>query len=124
MKEGDKPIHVKPALYAEYFYILKEIAFRYGYNLVIHGSLHRDLDLIAIPWQRKLRPHKQMIYAFAKRLNGEVEKRSIDEMYSLTNHGRMQYVINIHRFVMRKGWNYGIDLQYYLDISVIPVTKH
>jgi hypothetical protein len=45
-----KPTHAKPSLYAYYFMALKDIAKEYGYNLVVHGSLNRDLDLIAIPW--------------------------------------------------------------------------
>ena len=45
-----KPKHIKPGLYAIYFENLKDIACEYGFNLVVHGSLNRDLDLIAIPW--------------------------------------------------------------------------
>ncbi len=41
-----KPIHVKPQFYTYAFLPLKEIALRYGYNLVIHGSMNRDMDLI------------------------------------------------------------------------------
>ncbi len=34
------------AMYPE----LAEIAKRHGYALAVHGSLQRDLDLIAVPW--------------------------------------------------------------------------
>lgn len=46
----NKPVHAKPSLYAYYFYELKVIALQFGYNLCLHGSLNRDMDLIAIPW--------------------------------------------------------------------------
>lgn len=29
---------------------LREVARRYGYALGVHGSLRRDIDLIAVPW--------------------------------------------------------------------------
>lgn len=48
--EQPKLTHAKPQLYAFYFLKLKEIAKELGYNLVIDGSMARDLDLIAIPW--------------------------------------------------------------------------
>lgn len=30
---------------------LRYVAFRYGYALAVHGSLKRDIDLIACPWR-------------------------------------------------------------------------
>lgn len=49
MKESIKPIHAKPSLFSFYFEIIKEIGLKHGYNIVLHGSMNRDLDLIAIP---------------------------------------------------------------------------
>lgn len=54
MAETTKPIHAKPSLYAFYFDVIKEIGLQYGYNIVLHGSMNRDLDLIAIPWQEQI----------------------------------------------------------------------
>ena len=51
-----KPLHAKPNIYAYYFEALKAIAKEYGYNLVVHGSMNRDLDLIAIPWVNDPKP--------------------------------------------------------------------
>jgi len=112
-----KPIHAKPSLYAVYFHELKEIAEKYGYNLVIHGSLNRDLDLIAIPWQEEIKPHTEMIVEFAKQMGGTLMSES--GLYSITNHGRMQYVLNLHR-TTGEGEHFR-DEEYYLDISVIPI---
>lgn len=127
-----KPIHAKPSLYAYYFYPLKEVALKYGYNLVLHGSLNRDMDLVAIPWQEKLGSHDEMIEEFAVTIGGDlmfangVDRRKAPnqqwEKYKVTHHGRMQYVINLNREckIVNDEW---IDPQYYLDISVIPVGK-
>ncbi len=113
---SEKPIHVKASFYANCFFMLKEIAFRYGYNLVLHGSMSRDLDLIAIPWIHKTKPVDKMIWAFAKALHGrpimlKKNKMQITKM----PHGREAYVIDLARF--DKDY---YDRQYYVDISVMP----
>lgn len=113
----ERILHVKPGLYAEYYFILKTIAFDFGYNLVIHGSLHRDLDLIAIPWVSKVKPADKMILKMAKALGGMVQMASKTEMATKMTHGRRAYVINLARY--DKDFKY--DRQYYLDISVTPI---
>jgi hypothetical protein len=124
-----KPIHVKPSLYAYYFQDLKEIALEFGYNLVLHGSLNRDLDLVAIPWSEKLGSVRKMIEKMTKRLGGEIllrgsDKRKTINMYGEKPHGRIVYVININRehYIDENDGEYKHH-QYYLDISVTPVVK-
>ena len=123
-----KPIHAKPSFYALCFEALKEIAKKYGYNLVLHGSLNRDMDLIAIPWAKELKPHQDMIKEFVEYLGGELcpqnqrldeNKKIIGDLYDITHHGRMWYIINLNREgkMIDGVWT---DPQYYLDISVIP----
>lgn len=109
-----KPTHVKPALYAFYYQLLKEKAIEYGYNLVLHGSMNRDLDLIAIPWVKDLGDVEDMILQFASIIGGEVMHQS-DEQKNCFPHGRQSYVININRSRDKEG----NDQQYYVDISVI-----
>lgn len=118
----NKPIHVKPSLYAYYFLELKEIALKYGYNLVLHGSLNRDLDLIAIPWQTEIGNCELMIKKFADVIGGKIENRDTEtgiKKYILKPHGRKAYTININRELikMKKGYK---DSEYYLDVSVVP----
>jgi hypothetical protein len=129
----DKPIHVKPNLYVYYFEILKEIAKECGYNLVVHGSMNRDLDLIAVPWQKELTPHGEMIEKFAEALNGEImpqqwvsgelHEGTTGARYSVTHHGRMWYVINLKRNYTDAHGKYIEDKQYYLDIAVMPAIE-
>lgn len=123
----EKPIHAKPSFYALCFEPLKEIAKKYGYNLVLHGSLNRDMDLIAIPWAKEIGDHTEMIYEFKDFLDGSMlagdrwEENGISYVlpYSRHQHGRMIYVINLNREgkMINEVWT---DPQYYLDISVIP----
>lgn len=115
---SEKPTHIKPSLYAYFFLELKEIAKTYGYNLVLHGSMNRDLDLIAIPWEEKLGDHTEMVNSFVGHLGGHILPQNTG-LYSVGHHGRIWYAININR---GKKTNYE-DPQYYLDISIIPPAK-
>lgn len=124
MSDTVKPIHAKPGLYAFFFEELKVIARSFGYNLVLHGSMNRDLDLIAIPWVLGCAgEHSRMIEEFCDRI-GSAHILPMPEqghpLYSVTAHGRMQYVININR---GGAWNEYKDPQYYIDISVMPIIK-
>jgi len=126
-----KPIHVKPSLYAFYYEVIKEIGLKYGYNIVLHGSMNRDLDLVAIPWNEIIGDKEQMIDEIAAILGGCVlmQNRSvtnvIGDRFSIIFHGRIVYVININRDfelqydgLMSKVKDFA-DPQYYIDISVM-----
>lgn len=118
-----KPTHAKPQLYAYYFLQLKEIAKDYGYNLVVHGSMNRDLDLIAIPWVDEPRPELELIHALHKFITGyESHPNHWKQiyMYSELPGGRHSYVINVNRRQTDNEGNYQEDPQYYIDISVTP----
>lgn len=131
----NKIIHAKPSLYAFYFSIIKEIGLKYGYNIVVHGSMNRDLDLIAIPWIENIGDIDLMIDEIAIIIGGTLllQNKSIDNVngdrFSIKPHGRIVYIININRdFEMKYN---GIvseikdysDPQYYIDISVLPCKK-
>lgn len=131
---SSKPTHVKPSFYAYNFHPLKEIALKYGYNLVLHGSLNRDMDLIAIPWAKELTGTvPEMITEMCEYIGGwvldqdDTSKTAFRDMY----HGRTNYIININRSekgegnTLRSDGNGGHyhDAQYYLDISVTPVIN-
>lgn len=127
----NKPIHAKPSLYAFYFEVIKAIGLKYGYNIALHGSMNRDLDLIAIAWEKKVGCHDEMIDEIAETIGGFValertEQNPKGNRFTEKPHGRKAYVININRvFEMKfQGMMYRAKSfaqpQYYLDISVIP----
>lgn len=113
--EQEKIDHIKPAMYSYWFHDLKETAREHGWNLVLHGSMSRDLDLIMIPWQEKVTNHVSVIKIFAQMLGGRFVVQS-DKQTKCFPHGRLSYIININRGEFTKH-----DPQFYLDISVIPV---
>ena len=123
-----KPIHAKPSLYAFYFMSLKEIAKEYGYNLVLHGSLNRDLDLIAIPWVDDPKDELEMIKHFDRELNGVDSDYKEHYLFSILPGGRKSYVINLNREHINEShpwYKPGVqeDQQYYIEISITPTIN-
>lgn len=43
--------------------VLREVAEQYGYALAVHGSLQRDIDLIAVPWREEPMPVDSLVAA-------------------------------------------------------------
>ena len=90
MKTADqlKP-NYSPVYTAAMYPGLCEIFHRHGYALAVHGSLARDLDLIAVPWA----DHVNCIEAVLK---------DVTTTYALTvvgqpetkNHGRVAYSLS------------------------------
>lgn len=124
-----KKTHAKPQLYAYYFLQLKEIAKEYGYNLVVHGSMNRDLDLIAIPWAKEVSDEMTLINAMSEAMTGKTFQDKAHFLYSEQPGGRHNYVISLNRGGYRRN-EYGEisepiqfkeDPQYYIDISVTPI---
>lgn len=124
----EKPIHAKPSLYAFYYEAIKGIGLKYGYNIVLHGSMNRDLDLIAIPWQKEIGDKKQMMQDICDCLDGFIleETEEIRKEFRIKYHGRECWVININRTLefkfngMTVEIKKHVDPQYYIDISVLP----
>jgi hypothetical protein len=126
-----KPIHAKPSLFAFYFEIIKEIGLKYGYNIVLHGSMNRDLDLIAIPWEENISDKELMVDEIVEVIGGNLlmQNRSVNDTigtrFDYKPHNRIVYIININRdFEMKfnglvsKIKEYA-DPQYYIDLSII-----
>jgi hypothetical protein len=121
-----KPKHIKPGLYAIYFEQLKDIAKHYGYALMVHGSMNRDLDLVAVPWvdNCSFSNEQKMILEFQEYLTGKNEIRPTGEIhYSNLPGGRHSYVICLNRGNRHGEWVRFEDKEYYLDISVVPLYK-
>lgn len=110
-----KPVKAKPSFYAFCFEELKAIALKYGYNLVLHGSMSRDLDLIAVGWIDEPQDEFEMIQEFDEFLNGKRADAKEHYLFSVLPGNRQSYVINLNRGERHKQRK---DEQWYLDISV------
>ncbi len=99
--------------YAFAFAKLDRIAMRHGYALALHGSMSRDLDLIAIPWTEDADDPEKLLKAIDEWI---LEKVSIDRkghkmgQFKATKkpHGRLAYAITV-----------GFD-GHWLDLSIMP----
>jgi hypothetical protein len=117
-----KPTKPKPNFYACAFGPLKDIALEMGYNLVLHGSANRDMDLIAIAWVDSPQPETELVKAMDMYLRGVEFAPGHEEhgyMFSVLPGGRKSYVINLNR---TGPWNNYTDEEWYLDISFTPHT--
>lgn len=91
MKEVDQlqpnyaPVYAA-ALYPE----LAKIFQKHGYALAVHGSLRKDLDLIAVPWAEKISPHEDILEEIAE----TYVFRAIGEP-TTKHHGRVAYFFSI-----------------------------
>lgn len=122
-----KPVHAKPQLYAYYFEGMKTIARDMGYNLVVHGSMARDLDLIAIPWVDDPKPEFEMVEAMKEYLGGRILSGAGHRLPG----GRTSYVINLNRGGYKRNeadeiaepLEFTPDPEYYIDISVTQLAN-
>jgi hypothetical protein len=112
-----KPVAARPRLYSVYFQNLMEIAREMGYNLLVNGSMNRDLDLVAVPWVDNPKPEMELIQAFDDYLTGRHMDNLEYYLFKVLPGGRNAYVINLNRFRDKDG----VDPQYYIDISITPV---
>lgn len=99
---------------------LREIAATHGYALALHGSLTRDCDLVAVPWQEWAHPALTLVTAIRDEIGGwfhspdpQFESMIKDGCVSMKPHGRRSYSIHLTA--------HGMDGPY-LDISVTPLA--
>lgn len=107
MRQNISPLFV--ILYPE----LRKVAQECGYTLAVHGSIGRDFDLIAIPWDEKITTQEILIKKMADASGGVVPKirRSKEgdakKNPTIRRHGRACWVILLANNI-------------YLDINIAP----
>lgn len=117
--EIGKPVKAKPRFYAVSFLTLMLIAKEKGYNLLISGSLDRDFDLVAVPWVDSPAPHLELLQSFSAFLGVGAYDNIEHYLFSILPGGRSSYVINLCRVDLQNH----TDPQYYLDISITPLSE-
>ena len=102
---GDEAIMI-PAYYSMLWMAMTKTANRCGYALALHGSMGRDLDVVAVPWTEDCDTGFQLVVKLCKR-HGLSAARPLRVKKP---HGRVAYAL-----VM--------EGTYYVDLSVMPVVK-
>jgi hypothetical protein len=92
-----------PAYYSTIYMTLAKTARELGYALTIHGSMVRDLDVVAIPWVKNAVSAQALVKAFVENHGLIIIKPSEKNK----PHGRMAFALAM-----------GGD--YVLDLSVMP----
>jgi hypothetical protein len=82
-----------------------------GYAIAVHGTMSRDLDLLAVPWTEEASHHSKLVKAIADAVGGYVignvaNKGSLDEP-THQPHGRLS-------------WNICWGGKAFIDLSVMP----
>lgn len=118
--KNGKPIRVKPGMYALFYMQMKAIAEDYGYNLLINGSMERDMDLVAVPWIDNPTGEQEMIKEFQKYLKGVVTLTTDKTVhFTILPGNRHSYIIELNRGDRHGDWTRFEDEEWYLDISVV-----
>lgn len=105
-----KPVSITPA-YVAFYPMLAEIARKHGYALAVHGSVARDMDLVAIPWTEDAKNMFELINALSEYASG-VMSMMFSKAVCLHGpekkpHGRMAWTLTIGNAAV-------------LDVSIVP----
>lgn len=101
--------------------VLTETARDCGYALAVHGSLARDLDLVAIPWTEEAQSAEHLLLRLLSVIgyvnghlphrnvgdDGSTEQKSHGDLPAKKPHGRLS-------------WNITFDNGLFIDLSVMP----
>jgi hypothetical protein len=96
----------RPEFYTVLYFDMKKAALELGYTLSMHGSMHSDMDLIAVAWVQDAKPVEELVKAINDCLG-----KTVWSEHNLTTgeekpHGRLCYSLSI-----------GSD--WHIDLSVI-----
>jgi hypothetical protein len=130
---------VKPCTYDSYpqykqlIEPLREVAHRLGYALAVHGTLKRDIDLIACPWTSHAVPGRALAKAIqckAREIVGYAEPHPMEMTCSNPKYfrdGLTGYAAKCGRIAAkrhgRKCWTFHLTRTHdgpYIDLSVMP----
>ena len=103
---SDDPIE-KRKHYEKVLPLIREAAKKLGYAIGLHGSLERDLDLIAVPWEETFCAPDELAHAVQRAASGS--SGAWPEPIKKP-HGRLGYVLHIGVYA-------------YIDLSIIATAS-
>lgn len=113
--KGNETEQPRAAAFAWMVPHIAAVARQYGYAIGLHGSMARDLDLIAVPWTDSATDAETLVEAIRDAVGGFIRNDDPPHPYHLDTknpgekpHGRLAWSIRFsgHRF--------------YIDLSVMP----
>lgn len=100
----------RPEFYSVLYVDMKKAALELGYTLAMHGSMHTDMDLIAVAWVEDAQPVESLVKAINDCLGKTVWSDSNLVSGEVKPHGRICYTLSI-----------GSD--WFIDLSIIGPVK-
>lgn len=110
--EIQKPPPSPAPTYATLYPRMCEVARPLGYALGLHGSMKRDLDVIACPWTEDAAAPEDLVEAIREFIDGFIIQDHTDARHNspaLRPHGRLAYSIH-----------FGTGSHFYIDLSIMP----
>lgn len=98
---------VRPITYVCHLPRITALAREYGYAIAVHGSLQRDLDLIAVPWSEVATDAETLVLAICQTTGGFILPDREGRDPSQKPHGRL-------------AWSIHLGAGLYIDLSVMP----
>ena len=98
-----------PSLYCALWPDLVAVAREHGYALLIHGSLKRDLDLVAVPWVEEAAAPGALVEALRAKTDAWVGCVTVNGGAKPMPHGRTSFTLMLGGHA-------------YVDLSVMPCT--
>ncbi len=102
----DGMVAERTCYYAALYPLLREVARQHGYALALHGSLAKDLDVVAVPWTEDASDDVTLLRALVNRAGGLLSGN--EAARGIKPHGRRAYTIHLP------------DGGGYIDLSVMP----
>ncbi len=101
-------------MYASMIPVIQDICRLYGYCCAMHGSMARDLDVVAVPWVDDAQSPDVLVMGIAAETGGRLEnyfaEREGDEI--------QQYPVKLPHG--RLAWRISFAAERYIDVSVMP----
>lgn len=90
---------------------LRQAAFECGYALALHGSLIKDLDLVAIPWTPDAVGADDLVLCLINRIGAILTSEDRSKP-----HGRMSFTVELARLPE-------MPAPGYIDLAVMPIIR-
>jgi hypothetical protein len=101
-------IEGKPVFYAILYNSMRQAALDCGYALALHGSMHSDMDLMAMAWTEDAKSEEELIKVIDNCIGETIWKQCNFKWERIEKpHGRVSYIISIIG-----GW--------FIDLSIMP----
>jgi hypothetical protein len=102
------------AAFEEHIGTIRRVAREHGYAIGVHGSLARDIDLIAAPWIEECAPAEVLVRAIAAAVDGVIDNLPGNET---AGDAKRFPVAKPHG---RLAWSIQLGGGPYIDLSVMP----